>query len=62
MKKFLILFALLAFVVAGPMAIAAEKKVNCCVDGKLEKLTKAACKDAGGKVVKSAKQCKPKKK
>jgi hypothetical protein len=61
MKKLLILFAVLAFVSAGPVAMAA-KKVNCCVSGKIEKVTKAECKKAGGKVVTSAKQCKPTKK
>ena len=62
MKKFMMMLALLAFVAAGPVAMAAEKKVNCCVGGKIEKVSKAECKDIGGKVVKSAKQCKPKKK
>ena len=61
MKKFLILFAVLAFVSAGPVAMAA-KKVNCCVAGKIQKVTKAECTKAGGKVVKSAKQCVPAKK
>jgi hypothetical protein len=62
MKKFLVIVALLAFAGAVPMAMAAEKKakeVNCCVKGKVEKLSKADCKKAKGKVVKSAKQCKP---
>ncbi len=59
MKKLLVILALLAFAGAVPMAMAAEKKVNCCVKGKVEKLSKKDCKAAGGKVVKSAKQCKP---
>lgn len=61
MKRFLILLALLAFVATGPAAFAA-KKVNCCVDGKVKKVTSAECKKAGGKAVKKAAQCKPKKK
>ncbi|MFH1117154.1 MAG: hypothetical protein V1792_24815 [Pseudomonadota bacterium] len=62
MKKFFVVLALLAFACAAPFAMAAdkkaEKKLNCCVKGKVEKLTKAECTTAGGAVVKSAKQCK----
>lgn len=62
MKKLFIMIAVLAFMVSAPFAMAKkESKVNCCVSGKCQKLTKAACKDAGGKVVKSCKSCKPKK-
>ncbi len=57
MKKFFVVLALLAFACA-PMAMAADKKLNCCVKGKIEKLSKKDCKAAKGKVVKSAKQCK----
>ena len=49
MKKFMMMLALLAFVAAGPVAMAAEKKVNCCVGGKIEKVSKAECKDIGVK-------------
>jgi hypothetical protein len=63
MKKVLILLSLLAFVASAPIAMAAgkkatEKKVNCCVNGKVEKMTSKACTDAGGKVVKNKKACK----
>jgi hypothetical protein len=65
MKTVLILLTLLAFVGSAPIAMAAEKKakekqINCCVSGKCEKMTKKACTDTGGKVVKSCKACKPK--
>ena len=59
MKKFLIVLSLMAFVAAGSLAFAAEKPGMCCVKGKIEKLTKADCKKAGGKIVKNAKACKP---
>jgi len=64
MKKVLILATLLAFVVSAPIAMAAEKpakekQINCCVDGKCEKMTKKACKEAKGKVVRDCKACKP---
>ena len=63
MKKLFIMIAVLAFMVSAPFAIAKKApKVNCCVNGKCEKVaSKAACKSAGGKVVKSCKSCKPKK-
>jgi hypothetical protein len=62
MKKFFVMLALLAFAVSGSIAMAAEKKVNCCVNGKVQKVTKAKCASLKGSVVKSAKQCKPMKK
>jgi len=62
MKRLIILLSLLAFVGAAPLAVAASKtdsKINCCIEGKCEKLTKKACKEAKGKVVSSCKKCKP---
>ena len=65
MKKVVILLALLAFVVAVPMAMAAEKpaapaadKVNCCTAGKCAPMAKADCEKGGGKVVMDCKDCK----
>lgn len=74
MKRFFALMTLLAFVVVGGMAIAAEKAqtvpmkgpeakaqktVNCCVKGECKQAaTDADCVKAGGKVVKDCAQCK----
>lgn len=65
MKKVLILLSLLAFVASAPIAMAAEKtakekQINCCVNGECKEMTKKACKEAKGKVVKDCKACKPK--
>ncbi|MGB6064620.1 MAG: hypothetical protein WBG50_07405 [Desulfomonilaceae bacterium] len=57
MKKFFMLLTLMAFMAAAPLAMAA-KKVDCCVNGNCQKMTKAECKKAEGKVVKSCKKCK----
>ena len=51
MKKLVLLAALLAFVVAAPLAMA-QDKVNCCADKKCTQMTKADCDKAKGKVVK----------
>ncbi len=59
MKKLLIGATLMAFMIAAPLAMAKEAKMyNCCVKGKCEQMTKADCKKAKGKVVKSCKYCK----
>lgn len=65
MAKFLTIVFLLAFMVAVPIAMAAEKpaagpKVACChKKGECDNLhTKAECEKEGGKVVKSCKDCK----
>jgi hypothetical protein len=74
MKRFFCLLTLLAFVVAGTMAIAAEKAqttsmkgpdvkaqktVHCCVKGECKQAASDAdCAKAGGKVVKSCAECK----
>jgi len=60
MKKLFVIMTLMAFVVAAPLAMAAKeaKQINCCVKGKCEQMTKADCKKAKGKVVKSCKSCK----
>lgn len=59
MKKLFVILTLLAFAGAVPAAMAAEKQINCCVKGKVQKLSQKDCKAAGGKAVKSAKECKP---
>jgi hypothetical protein len=65
MRKLVTVIALLAFVAAAPLAMAAEKsskeeKVSCCHGkGKCDnKHTKAECENEGGKVVKDCKECK----
>jgi hypothetical protein len=70
MKKFLTIVALVAFVAAAPLAIAAGDKVNCCVKGRAgeedqgkviescQKVSKAECAKAKGRVVKDCKECK----
>lgn len=62
MKKLVLLAALLAFVVAVPMAMAADAPAAakvCCKDKKADATAKdaAACTKAGGKWV-DAKDCK----
>jgi hypothetical protein len=71
MKRIFALLTVLAFVVAGTMAIAAEKApakapemqtvkaVNCCVQGQCKQVaSEGDCTKAGGKVVKDCKDCK----
>lgn len=72
MKRFFLVFTLLAFAMLSPLAIAQEKspktaraeKVYCCHVkghdiGKCDKLhTKEECEKEGGKVVKDCKECK----
>lgn len=59
MKKLLVFTALMAFMVAAPLAMAKQAKLySCCVKGKCEQLTKADCKKAKGKVVSNCKKCK----
>ena len=58
MKKLLALLILAAFMVAAPLAMAKEEKVNCCVKGKCSKMTTAKCDKAKGGVVKDCKDCK----
>ena len=58
MKKVLALLILAAFMVAAPLAMAKEEKVNCCVKGKCSKMTTAKCDKAMGDVVKNCKDCK----
>ena len=57
MKKLVLLVALLAFIVAVPMAMA-QDKVNCCAAGKCTQMAKADCDKAKGMVVKDCKECK----
>jgi hypothetical protein len=74
MKNLVILLTLVAFAMAAPFALAAEKtakpvpvakaeaKVKCCVEGVCkEDMTAKECKAEKGKVVKDCKKCKPKK-
>lgn len=61
MKKVVILLTMVAFIAMGSVTMA-EKKVNCCADGKVTKTTEKACAKKGGTVVKSAKECKSEKK
>jgi hypothetical protein len=74
MKRIFSLLTLLAFIVAGTMAIAAEKAqsspakgpeataqktVSCCVKGECKQVASDAdCIKAGGKVVKDCAECK----
>jgi len=51
------LVALLAFLVAAPLAMA-QDKVNCCAAKKCSQMTKADCDKAKGTVVKDCKECK----
>jgi hypothetical protein len=58
MKKLVLLVALLAFLVAAPLAMA-QDKVNCCVAGKCtEGVAKADCEKQKGTAVKDCKECK----
>ena len=57
-----IMITLVTYVVVGSFEPAQQKKVNCCIDGKVEKITAAECKEDGGKIVKDVKACKPVKK
>jgi hypothetical protein len=59
MKKFFLLLTVMAFMVAAPLAMAADKDINCCIKGDCKKMTKAECKKEKGKVVKDCKDCKP---
>ena len=66
MKRFLILFTLMAFLIAGTVATysfaqsaAKEEMVNCCLKGNCKQVTKSVCAKAGGKAVKDCKDCKP---
>jgi hypothetical protein len=66
MKKMVLLLTLVVFMLAVPLAMAAEKpaappaadKVNCCTAGKCAPMPKADCEKGGGKVVKDCKDCK----
>lgn len=64
MKKIMALVVLLAFALAVPMTMAAEKKastaakVKCCIKGDCKEMTKAECSKAKGKVVTDCKKCK----
>lgn len=58
MKKFFLLLTMMAFMVAAPLAMAKEAKINCCVKGKCSKMTTAKCDKAKGDVVKDCKDCK----
>jgi hypothetical protein len=71
MKRFFMLLTLAAFIIAAPMAMAAEQSatpkmgsmdkpgVTCCVKGQCTKAASAsACTQEGGKVVKDCKHCK----
>jgi hypothetical protein len=58
MKKVLALLILAAFMVAAPLAMAKEEKVNCCVKGKCSKMTAAKCDKAKGEAVIDCKECK----
>jgi len=59
MKKVFGLLIFVAFMVAAPLAMAKENKVNCCVKGKCSKMTDAKCDKAKGEVVKNCKDCNP---
>jgi hypothetical protein len=60
MKKFFLFLTVMAFMVAAPLAMAKEeKKINCCIKGKCEQMTKKDCTKEKGKVVKDCKKCKP---
>jgi len=70
MKTFLVVLTLVAFALAAPLAMAADKPaamgggekaqiINCCNKGKCAQVkTEADCTKAGGKVVKDCKDCK----
>lgn len=71
MKRFIMLLTLAAFIIAVPLAMAAEQPampktggadqapINCCAKGKCDKVsTEADCAKLGGKVVKDCKDCK----
>ena len=66
MKKLVLLLTLVVFMLAVPLAMAAEKpaappaadKVNCCTAGKCAQMPKADCAKGGGKEVKDCKDCK----
>ena len=58
MKRVLVLLILAAFMVAAPLAMAKEEKVNCCVKGKCSKMTTAKCNKAKGEAVMDCKACK----
>ena len=57
MKKLVLLVALLAFLVAAPMAMD-QDKVNCCADKKCTQMTKADFDKAKGTVVNDCAECK----
>jgi len=59
MKRIILLVMLAAFLVTGSGSFAKEDfMINCCLGGKCEKMTKAACKDFKGTVVKDCRECK----
>ena len=57
MKKVVLLIALLAFLLAVPVAMA-QDMVSCCVGGKCGQISKAECDKQKGKAVKDCKECK----
>jgi hypothetical protein len=61
MRNLLLIATLMAFVVSVPLVNAKEPaRINCCIKGKCELMTRAQCKKEKGTVVKDcAKQCKP---
>lgn len=71
MKKYFMLLTLAAFIIAVPLAMAAEQpaapktggadqpSINCCVKGKCSKAaSEVECAKEGGKIVKDCKDCK----
>jgi hypothetical protein len=67
MKKFLILFTMMAFFVSAPLAMAdtpikkEAPKYRCCIKGECKELTKKECKKEKGKYIKATdcdKKCK----
>jgi hypothetical protein len=71
MKRLVTLLTLAAFIIAAPLAMAADQpaapkagasdqpSINCCAKGKCAKVaSEADCAKEGGKVVKDCKDCK----
>jgi hypothetical protein len=66
MKKLLVLVTIMVFAMAVPFAVAqtdkkadkVDKKINCCIKGECQEMTKAECKKEKGKVVADCKKCK----
>ena len=48
MKKFFLLLTVMAFMVAAPLAMAKEDKINCCVKGKCSKMTTGEVRQSKG--------------